>query len=250
LFFKDWKKFEPQWIRWVSVVAVVVAAIFSVNAQIKQQADGAANEKANRESIEGFNNQIAGQRKDFFTQYNNLSGQLRDLEIKDATHELHGQIDQLKAQLQNTQEALVRPLAHLTFTFPELKEPVLLDKPFKPLTETDTNLKADGTVHVHFSVINNTKVPALDGTITVQICDLCAFAGEPNGFRRLSNMKETQRLIDFQRILSGGAEWEFFNADIRPPADARQIEIGVFHRCENCELVTDPARFTVRIRRP
>jgi hypothetical protein len=45
-----------------------------------------------------------------------------------------------------------------------------------PATDVTLPVSADGTVHAHFTVFNTSEIAAVDGELTLQICDQCKFA--------------------------------------------------------------------------
>jgi hypothetical protein len=90
-------------------------------------------------------------------------------------------------------------------------------------------------VHVEFSVRNATDVPALDGEITLIICDLCKFASEPEEFTKLAGQVDTQRNHIFQRILPQ-TELKRMTADVRVPGYIAVMQFGIDYRCRTCVI--------------
>ena len=89
-------------------------------------------------------------------------------------------------------------------------------------------------VHVKFTVVNPTDVAALDGFLSLQLCDVCTFAQEPKGLNKLAGDKVTIRNMDFTRILPRTALPDL-EADIRVPG-VGTYPIAVLYRCRTCIL--------------
>jgi hypothetical protein len=133
---------------------------------------------------------------------------------------------ELKTELEATRKALNSPKASLTFTFarPQADLPLL----------REVNLRVhNGIVHIEFTVVNLMETPALNGELTLIICDECDFASEPPQFKKLPGQKNTHRNFPFDRILPK-TELKTLSADIKVPQSMYGMKIGVTYRCVNC----------------
>ena len=166
---------------------------------------------------------------------------------KVTNEELKKQLATVQAELQSTQKALVQPKAILTLTLrPYINPPI--GQPVVPVTQITRPISADGSVHVEFAVLNLTDNPAVDGELTLQICDNCKFSKEPEQFAKLAGEPDTQRHLDFTRLLPMTA-LESLSADIIPPLGADKISLAVQYRCKTCILVRDPPMALVYLSR-
>jgi hypothetical protein len=91
----------------------------------------------------------------------------------------------------------------------------------------------DGVVHVVFVVCNDADIPALDGGVSLIICDACKFASEPPQFIKVPGEEEPRRLRKFEQILPKTVSQDF-TADVQVPPNLDSMEFGIDYRCRNC----------------
>ena len=255
IFFKDWDNYKSKWVRWMLVVLVVSACSIGIGYQVIQSQEKAAAAALNQANIDGLKGQVVAAQqaqddntKQFLGSLQKLSDKVSALQTKVATEELRAELATVKGELQKTQAALAPPpKANLTFTFAPFTVPPL-GQPFTPVTSVTLPAEADGSVNVRFSVVNQTDVDAVDGALTLQICDQCKFAKEPAGFTKLEGQRDTKRHMAFRRIFAGVA-LHILTADVIAPANVENFTIGIKYRCRTCVLNKAGSRGIVHIRR-
>ena len=154
----------------------------------------------------------------------------------------------MKTELKNTQEALNPPKATLQFSFAPFRtiHPDAENTTGEPVTEKTLTRSEDGSLYVEFTVMNLTDVDAIDGEMTLQICDDCKFAKEPSEFKQLPGQDDHQRDKTFDRILSKVAFYTM-SADITVPPNIRDVPIGMYFRCRTCVRQSGPNRAMIHI---
>jgi len=115
----------------------------------------------------------------------------------------------------------------------------------KPSIEVTLARNTEGVVHVEFTVYNPTDIPAIDGELTLQICDQCKFAKDPTGFKHLPGQLDTQRIMLFDRLLPTTA-FPIMSADIIVLDRINRFPIGMWPRCRTC-VVRAPSEGIVHI---
>ena len=169
-----------------------------------------------------------------------MNNELGELKTQVKTDVLQKKLTSVQAELEATRRALAPgPKAVLAFTFwpfynPAPPQPVVL------ATRARFPTNDDGSYHVEFTVVNVTDVDALDGEITLEICDVCKFAKEPSGFLRLVGQSDNERNQPFQRILARTHIPEM-TADIIAPKN-HNFTVGISYRCHTC-IVSSEASF-------
>jgi len=141
----------------------------------------AADEKAEAltEKIDQTKEQVAKNAQTTATSIGRLSSDLNDFKADVRPAELRSQMTVMKDELEKTQAALSPPpKAAPLFSFSPFSNP-FGRSPAGPVTNVDLPIGADGSIHVQFTVLNLTDVDAVDGELTLQLCDLCKFAKEP-----------------------------------------------------------------------
>lgn len=255
IYFKDWGNYKPKWIRWVLFILVLAACIVGVSDQRAQHQEKAAAAALSQANIGELKGQVAAAQqaqtdntRQFLESLQTLSDKVHDLQTKVTTEELQKQLATVKAELQKTQKAMEPPpKASLVFTFAPLIIPPL-GQPVIPITETTLSRNADGSVHVQFSIMNLTDVAALDGELTLQICDQCKFAKDPAGFKKLEGQSDMQRYMAFDRILPH-VVFQTLSADVIAPPSIENFPVAVYYRCKTCTVSKDPSRGLVHIAR-
>lgn len=184
-----------------------------------------------RESVETAYKSQQDTTKQFLEAFNEASQKLSNLQTQVRTAGLQKEADRLKAELEATRKALIPPKAALTFTFerPRADDPIL---------RTVTLPVKNDVVHAQFTVRNDTDVAALNGELTLIICDACKFAAEPPLFAKLPGQPDTQRNYKFDRLLPK-TELRTLSADIKVPPNTSAVELTVSYRCVNC-IVPEP----------
>jgi hypothetical protein len=242
---KDWNNYHP-WVRKaVTLLLLVVGALSAIkNYQDNHDAQIARTTAAN--DINTLKTELAGLQgqaksandaqtqntKVFLDSFNRLSDKLRELQTQVKTEELRKQLASVQEDLQKTQKALApEPKAALAFSFvPTIDPPG--GRP-SPVTYKAFPLLPDGTVHVEYTIVNFTEVPALDLEITLIICAQCKFAKEPATFSHLPGQTDTERNVMYQRLFPMVA-FQTCTVDIVPPKDIDDIEIAMKYRCRTC----------------
>jgi hypothetical protein len=252
IIFKDWKNYKPHWVRWVLIFFVLAAGGVGVAYQHAQREEKSAAARISQQNIDGLKVQVrAAQQaqtentKIFTEQFSELSKELSDLKTKVTTKELQDKIVSLQARLDKT---LDPPRAKLIFSFEPIKV-VRIDANHTTgaaVTEKTLRLAADGSFHVDFTVINLTDVDAIDGEMTLQICDVCKFAKEPAEFMKLSGQDDRQRTKNFDRI-HYQVQFYTLSADIIAPPGSRDVALGMNFRCNTCVREKEPSKIMVHL---
>jgi len=222
--YKDWKSFKKPFLRLTAISLILLLCIVGIlNTFFTNIANEAAIKTANKNQEENT--------KQFFKEFDKLSQKIIDLKVDIKTSGLQQKADQLEAELKATQKAMISPKSTLKFTFkvPFSEEDPLVQKVVLPVK--------DDIVHLDFSIINQTEIPALNGELILTICDDCKFVTDPPRFHKTPGSVETQRNFTFERILQKTSVT--FNADIKVPSYASKTDIYLNSRCVNC-IVSEP----------
>jgi hypothetical protein len=186
----------------------------------------------------------------FLESFKKLSAEVSNLQTQVKTEALQKKLATMEAELQKTQKALAPgPKAVLAFSFSPFINPPLVGSPVPlpvPVTDVTLPVLADGSVHVEFTVLNVSDVDALDGQLTLQICDDCKFAKEPPGFQKLAGQSDTERNWGFQGILVR-TFLRIMTVDVTVPPKATRIPVGITYRCRTCILPEKPSTGIVRL---
>src|ERR1035437_558917 len=244
ILFKDWNNYKPKAVRWLLLLFVLAACIWGISyqdQQIREKAEAAARVDAAQTAQQNNTTQ-------FLAHLGTLSDKLNDLQTKIATEPLREELASVKGELEKTQKALDPPKARLLFSFAPFKAVKLHDgsDTGEPVTETTLAPAADGSLHVEFTVLNVTDVDALDGEMTLQICDTCKFAKEPAELKTLPGQDDRQRDKTFDRILYKVALYTL-SADIIAPPGSRDVAIGMYFRCKTCVRDLGPSRAMIHV---
>lgn len=230
---KDWQLHRKSWRRETVLGLIILIGIGGMvnthyaNKKIDQDQNRIA---ALKQAVDTANKNQEDNTKQFLNAFGNLSQKVNDLQTQVKTAGLQQEADQLKVELRATQKAMITPKAALVFSFvrPSTEDPLLrrVTLPVK-----------DDTVHVEFTVRNETDTPALNGELALIICDACKFVTEPPLSEKVSGL-DTQRNYKFDRILPK-TELRTMSADIKVPSNVRAVELRVGYRCVNC-IVPEP----------
>jgi hypothetical protein len=184
----------------------------------------------------------------FLESFKKLSAEVSNLQTQVKTEALQKKLATVESELQRTQKALAPgPKAVLVFSFfPFINPPAGSSAPVVPVTDIKLPVLADGSVHVEFTVLNLSDVDALDGSITLQICDDCKFAKEPAGFRKLAGQSDTQRYMEFKRILTR-VSLETMTVDVTVPPRFDRFLVGIVYRCRTCVVTEKVSTGTVHL---
>jgi hypothetical protein len=239
--FKDWNSYNPKSIRYLLLLAVFIACGWGIlyqNQQMRDKATATARADAAQKAQQD-NTAI------FTKSFSALSTELSDLKTKVTTEDLQKKIITLQAKLDR---ALNPPQAKLAFSFAPFKTVKIDDShnSGEPVTEKNLSLSPDGSLHVDFTVLNLTDVDAIDGEMTLQICDVCKFAKEPAEFSKLAGQDERQRHKTFDRIHSKVAFYTL-SADISVPPGSKDVALGMYFRCNTCVHDPDPVRIMAHV---
>ena len=252
IIFKDWKNYQPQWVRYLLLLFVLAACGVGTAYQHAQRQEKIDAARTSQQSIDDLKGQATAAQqaqtentKIFTKQFSELSKELSDLKTKVTTKELQDKIVSLQGRLD---KALDPPRAKLAFSFAPIKV-VRVDSTHttgEPVTEENLPLASDGSVHVEFTVLNLTNVDAIDGEMILQICDTCTVAKEPAEFTKLAGQDDRQRHKTFDRIPSM-VQFYTLSADIIAPPGSRDIAVGMNFRCNTCVRETEPSRIMVHV---
>src|ERR1035437_1146133 len=250
--FKDWKNYRPHWVRWMLIFFVLAAGCVGVRYQHGQREEKAEVARVSQQNIDGLKGQVTAAQqaqtentKIFTKSFFELSAELNDLKTKVTTKELQDKIVSLQSRLDKTIDP---PRAKLIFSFEPLKVIKIDDTHTigEAVTEKTLSLAADGSFHVEFTILNLTDVDAIDGEMTLQICDTCKFAKEPPEFTKLAGQDERQRHKTFNRIHSQ-VQFYTLSADIIAPPGSRDVAVGMYFRCNTCVREKGPSRIMVHL---
>lgn len=255
IYFKDWSNYKPRWVRWVLIALVLAACVVGIAYQRLQREEKAEASRINQSNIQGLKGQVAAAQeaqtentRQFLASLQTLSDKVSALQTNAATEALRTELASVKGDLEKTQKALDPPKAKLLFSFVPYRT-IRLDEnknTGEPVTETTLAPASDGSLHVDFTVMNLTNVDAIDGEMTLQICDVCKFAKEPAEFKKLPGQDERQRDKTFDRILSMVAFYTL-SAEIIAPPGSRDVAIGMHFRCRTCVREQELSRAMIHV---
>jgi hypothetical protein len=178
-----------------------------------------------QEAVNTGNKLLTQQRQDFLQQFNMLSGRVGDLQTQVKTADLQQQVAQLNDQIAAERKSIEGEKTKLSFT--------LLDTNGSDARSVMLQMH-DGSVHVRLTVLNDTDVTALEGTIVLTVCDKCEIVGNPAGFTKVAGSPDTRRNMDFQHVFAK-SRLPVMEVDVKPPPKATKFDIGIEYRCRNCE---------------
>jgi hypothetical protein len=247
---KDWAAHKHDWRRravFSLIVLLMLLSLYSTHRSAKNTADqhdkdvkrgtDQHNEdlqqiSALKQSVETANTNQVENTKIFVKQFGDVSKQLTDLKTQVKTEELQTRVAQLQGELRKNIKAMEpSPKAELAWTFTH--------EPFKDIDEPDQKdmsaTPIDGIVHVEVNFINRAFADALDGDLTIFVCDFCTFATEPTGFKHLAGAPQQQRMISFNRLLARTIS-NIMAFDVKVPADVSTVHIGMLYRCRTCKI--------------
>ena len=237
---KDWESHKKSWRRLTVLCLIVLIGVSGivnthyVNKKIDSQRQADQKTIAGlKEAVDTANRNQEDNTKQFVNAFDKMSQKLNELQTQVKTAGLQKEADQLRTELRATQRAMVPPKAALTFTFER-------PRPDDALLQTVTLPVKNDVVHVEFTVRNETEVPALNGELTLIICNACKFATEPPFFEKLPGQADTQRNYKFDRILPK-SELKTLSADIKVPPTGSAVELTVGYRCVNCIIAETKA---------
>lgn len=233
-FTKDREAYKKPWVKTAVLFLIIVTGvggILNIYFSNEQHEADQAQIVSLQASVETANQNQKDNTKQFVEAFGQLSQKVSDLQTQVDNADLKKEAAQLKEKLEATQKALVSPKATLTFSFARSN----IDSPV--LRQVTLPVK-ENVVHVEFTVVNRTETPALDGALTIIICDACKFVSEPHQFRKLAGQVDTRRTYDFVRILPK-TELSTMSADIQVPPNANSMAFTVNYRCTNC-IIPDP----------
>lgn len=90
-----------------------------------------------------------------------------------------------------------------------------------------------GNVQVEFAIVNPTDTDALDGQVTIVVCNSCKFAAEIPEFHKIPGQADTERTMSFQRILARTV-LPVFAVSVVPPPEGIAFNVGLNYRCHTC----------------
>lgn len=236
---KDWESHRKSWRRGAVLGLIILFGIggtintyYTSNRTDSERLEAQTQIAGLTKAVETANKNQEDNTKQFVEEFGRLSTKVSMLQTQIKTAGLQREAEQLQKELRATQKAMNPPKAVLSFSF--ARPP---SDNFDSVRTVTLPVK-DGTTHFEFTVINSGDIPALDGEITLVICDACKFASEPPLFRRLPGQKETERTFSFERILPQ-TFLKILSADVRVPPNVDAIEVGIYYRCRNC-IIPEP----------
>ena len=246
---KEWDEYKNARLRMAAVCVLILVGgltFVSLYRDNKEKQEAEKNTKDLEGQVKAANDAQTNNTKLFVQSFQDLSNQLTDLKTQAKTAALQKKISDLQTELQNNEKALAPgPKAELTFTFVPFTNPPARES-VVPSTEVTLPSNLDGSVHVEFSVLNLTTVDAVDGELTLQLCDQCKFAKEPPEFVKMAGETDLQRHQYFQRIFAEGA-LHTMSADVIVPTSISNFPIGIIYRCRTCVIPKEPSKGIVHI---
>jgi hypothetical protein len=254
---KEWEEYKNPRLRIaVGCVLIIVGLLTIVSLYLESEEKRQAAETISRleGQVKGLEGEVkaanTAQKENtqlFVDSFKKLSDEVSNLRTQVKTEPLQKKLETVEAELQRTQKALDPPKAVLSFSFfPFINPPAGSRTPVTPVTDVTLPVLADGSIRVEFTVLNLSNADALDGSITLQICDDCKFAKEPPGFRKLAGQSDTQRYMEFKRILTQ-VSLETMTVDVTVPPRFERILVGITYRCRTCVVTEKVSTGTVRI---
>jgi hypothetical protein len=202
----------------------------------RDKAAAEAESVANKARIQTLSDQILQMSRDrttaengFRNSFAELSEKIASLQTKAATQELSQELDKTRTELREAQSKLVPPRANV---FPSFWSPEL---PTSQLPAVTTTAKLiNNTISVDFFAFNKSDTAAMNGVITIRICNACKYAREPEGSRTIKGVEEHDREFPFM-IIYPHAGLHKCRAEIIPPEGLEQIPFDTTASCQNCE---------------
>jgi hypothetical protein len=235
----DWLEHKNPRLRKAIVVAYICVSVLTLaslylDSEEKREAGKSITEL--KSQVESANKAQKDNTELFIDSFKKFNNELSDLRTKVATEPLRQEISTLQGELQKTQKALTPgPKAVLIFSFKPIAFPADASMAsVEVVKETKAPILADGSVHVEFTLLNPTDVDAVDGEVTIFICDRCKFAKEPEGFRRLPGQSDKRRTMPFDRIFAQ-IQMHTLSLDVIPPP-TKGFAIEVAYRCRTCVI--------------
>ena len=253
---KDWHNYNPRLRKAAAVVLCLVATLTLIR-QYKDDKDRIIQKEKQAEVGKRLEGQVVAandaQKANtalFLDSFSRLSQKVSDLQTQAATGELQKKLANVQRELKATENALAPgPKARLLLTFKPFDDPPAdSGSPPTPTTKTTLSVDTDGTIHLPFAVLNDTKVTATDGEVRLIICDGCKYAKEPSQFEKMSDSRETERLLAFRRILP--FTWLDLSVDIVVPQGVNFTQLAISYRCQTCVFSTALLRGDIHLLRP
>lgn len=240
--------------RWLwSSSSLRFVSILSLYHDSKEKADAAKKTEGAMQALQGkvdaANQAQENNTKAFLESLRKMSGEVTDLKAEVRTEPLQKKLASVQAELVNTEKALTPgPKAELTFSFVPYSNPPV-GQPVVPSTDVTLPIKADGSVHVDFTVLNLTDVEATNAELQIQLCDACKFAKEPEVMQKLPGMKDTERylLLPHQQPHQS---LRTLTVDVIPPPSSPWFALGFSYRCTTCIVPKELSMGTVHVMRP
>lgn len=248
--YKEWAEEKRSWLKRSKGFALCLVGVLSLIGVHQDNKDKAA-QKAAATKLEGQVEAANKAQRDntalYLTTYKDLSGQVADLKTQVKTDDLQKKLTSVETQLEATQKALAPgPKATLKFSFdPPSESPD--GTQLIPLTQTILPVGDDGIIHVSFYMINDTDVAAVDGEMTLRICDACKYSKEPDGSRKIQGNLDTDRDFPFQRIFPKSRV--NFTADLIVPPKVPWVTVAVSYRCQTCAIPTSMPQNKILLQR-
>jgi len=259
---KEWDEYDKnprlQRVRIAVLVSlIVIGALTFVSLHLDDTAKAEEKNKAEGDirdlqgKVQAANDAQRDNTKLFVDSFGAMSKEVSNLKAEVKTEALQKKLATVEAELQKTQKAMAPgPKAKLSFTFvPYLNPPI--GQNVVRSTDVTLPIKPDGSVHVEFTVLNETEVEATNTELQIQICDGCKYAKEPEGLQKLTGMTDTQRYLLLPHMQPLQA-YKTISLDIIPPPLPLPLSfpVGFIYRCTTCVLQKNAVAGTVHISRP
>jgi hypothetical protein len=252
---KEWDEYGKfKWLRRIALtLLIIVGALTFVSLRFDNVAK--ADEKAKAENdirelkakVQAANDAQRDNTQLFFDKFGGMSKEVGDLKAEVKTEALQKKLSSVQAELLNTQRAMARPKAELTFTFiPFNNPPINSSSSAAPVTDIDLPINQDGSVHVEAGALNMTSTDAADVDLNIQICDGCKYAKEPADTVKLTGFPDTIRFLKAQHV-EGMQVLTAIILDIIPPPNTKNFQVGFGYRCSTCVFTKNPSWGMVHI---
>lgn len=154
--------------------------------------------------------------------------------VKDGLKELTGLVSKTASELGES-IGKVKPsepqFAKLQFSLydPSASEPVVV-----------ASMRADpeGVFSVDFVARNSSDTSTKMGDLWIQLCEVCTYAKEPEGFDKPKGINESSRHQVFS-MLNPGVTLEKMNVQIKITKPVPWFELGFRYSCETCGKISD-----------
>lgn len=247
---KDWRDYGAKIGKWrwpllILVVCVVALTLYETHhsrheTRVKELT-AKASESANKKEIEDLTEQVRGERDDnkhnsdgFRQSFDALYRKYSDLSAKVQNQDLLRELADTKKQLRSAEAKFEQPKAKLTASFWQTHQSLR-----NLVQETTAQRRPDGSIQLELGVINPGDVPALNGSVTIRICESCKYLRRPEGFVQLPGSDEQDVEFQFDRIVPKAADQKR-TIEVIPDPSLNRFEVDMIYSCVNCVMTRVP----------